>query len=60
MTEQLADRGPAHPNGLRVELIERAGSRAQTFADPLDAGQCDEIRVATSQSQDRKASWLGS
>jgi catechol 2,3-dioxygenase-like lactoylglutathione lyase family enzyme len=27
------------PNGLRVELIERAGSRAQTFADPLEAAQ---------------------
>jgi hypothetical protein len=26
-------------NGLRVELIERAGARAQTFADPLDAAQ---------------------
>jgi catechol 2,3-dioxygenase-like lactoylglutathione lyase family enzyme len=27
------------PNGLRVELIERADSRPQTFADPLDAAQ---------------------
>src|SRR5260370_39725142 len=27
------------PSGLRVELIERAGSRAQTFADPLDAAR---------------------
>jgi catechol 2,3-dioxygenase-like lactoylglutathione lyase family enzyme len=27
------------PNGLRVELIERAGSHPQTFADPLDAAQ---------------------
>ena len=26
-------------NGLRVELPERAGARAQTFADPLDAAQ---------------------
>jgi catechol 2,3-dioxygenase-like lactoylglutathione lyase family enzyme len=25
------------PNGLRVELIEREGSRAQTFSDPLEA-----------------------
>lgn len=24
-------------NGLRIELIERAGSRAQPFADPLEA-----------------------
>jgi hypothetical protein len=34
-TESTCDRGPARPNGLRVEPIERAGSRAQTFADPL-------------------------
>ena len=27
------------PNGLRLELIERAGCRPQTFADPLDAAQ---------------------
>src|SRR5260370_13910138 len=27
------------PSGLRVELIERAGSRAQTSADPLDAAR---------------------
>ena len=27
------------PGGLRVELIERAGCRPQTFADPLDAAQ---------------------
>lgn len=26
-------------NGLRVELIERSGSRGQSFADPLDAAQ---------------------
>jgi catechol 2,3-dioxygenase-like lactoylglutathione lyase family enzyme len=26
-------------NGLRVELIERAGSRPQAFKDPLDAAQ---------------------
>jgi catechol 2,3-dioxygenase-like lactoylglutathione lyase family enzyme len=26
-------------NGLRIELIERSGSRVQTFADPLDAAQ---------------------
>jgi catechol 2,3-dioxygenase-like lactoylglutathione lyase family enzyme len=25
------------PNGLRVELIEREGSRAQSFHDPLEA-----------------------
>jgi catechol 2,3-dioxygenase-like lactoylglutathione lyase family enzyme len=25
------------PNGLRVELIEHAGSQAQTFSDPLEA-----------------------
>jgi catechol 2,3-dioxygenase-like lactoylglutathione lyase family enzyme len=25
------------PNGLRVELIEREGSRAQSFSDPLQA-----------------------
>jgi hypothetical protein len=34
MIELRADRGPALPSGLRVELIERAGSRAQAFADP--------------------------
>jgi hypothetical protein len=27
------------PTGLRVELIERAGSRAQTFADPAGGTQ---------------------
>lgn len=27
------------PQRSAVELIERAGSRAQTFADPLDAAQ---------------------
>ena len=25
-------------NGLRIELIEREGSTAQTFKDPLEAG----------------------
>jgi hypothetical protein len=39
MTEPTCGPRPWASNGLRVELIERAGARAQTFADPLDAAQ---------------------
>jgi hypothetical protein len=60
MTELRADRGPALPSGLRVELIERAGSRAQTFADPAGEARTQGYGHRRSRSETSMPSPLNS